>query len=440
MVLTLLAVSLVVFIVWYGRRARRRKNGPNGYRSSWRASFQSLQSQFTRPPSVRPDVRDSTYSFGAHTTNRHDRELEAGGVDRNTSVRSVMTLPTYSAVPRENEGVIGREGERAGMDTVVEFPETLDEDESRRDAEMESLYQIRLQRRQEAAERRERRDQRRQARDRGDFETLTRLRQEEAARERQREEEGSAAAMVRHHEGQSRDRRVSAVSYGDLGVARHDGSRVRANSNESDRPLLDTAESFGMSGPVRPWLSGESLGMHHRGRSSTTNLSVTSFGSDDHSGFDDDGSDFESIQLQQTHSRPQSSTRSRAHSRAVSGTRSRATSFGQPLTLTTTDLGDAIIPPEPPHYDTTDFEEAPPYTSPVRTRVTDVALHDTTTPLGDAPPYTSPVRTVPAEIAQPPSAASARGVPQLPAFERLPSIRINPSTPIEPRQRDFPNF
>ncbi|KAK8196024.1 hypothetical protein M8818_007176 [Zalaria obscura] len=44
------------------------------------------------------------------------------------------------------------------------------------------------------------------------------------------------------HQARPRDRRVSAVSYGDLGVARHDGSRVRANSNESDsRPLLDAA-------------------------------------------------------------------------------------------------------------------------------------------------------------------------------------------------------
>src|SRR5579871_4435863 len=40
----------------------------------------------------------------------------AAGIDRNTSVRSVMTLPAYSQAPKETEQVIGREGERAGMD------------------------------------------------------------------------------------------------------------------------------------------------------------------------------------------------------------------------------------------------------------------------------------------------------------------------------------
>ena len=72
--------------------------------------------------------------------------------DRNTSVRSVMTLPAYSQAPKETEQVIGREGERAGMDTVVEFPEDPAEEEARREEEMESLYQIRQARRQEVAE------------------------------------------------------------------------------------------------------------------------------------------------------------------------------------------------------------------------------------------------------------------------------------------------
>lgn len=380
---------------------------------------------------MRPDVRDSTYSLNLQVANAQNRELEAVAVDRHTSVRSVMTLPAYSAVPRENEGVIGREGERAGMDTVVEFPETVDEDEARRDAEMEELYRIRLERRREATQRQERRRNRQQAREEGDMETFRRLQREERLLTRRRDEEGSAA-MIRNHEGRSRDRRVSAVSYGDLGVARHDGSRVRANSNESDRPLLETAGAFGMSGPVQPWLSGESLGMHRRGRSSTTNLSVTSFGSDDHSGIDDDGSDFESVHLQQTSSRPDS--------RAVSATRSRATSFGVPLTLTTSNLDQVeshIATSDPPQYDVEDFEEAPPYTSPVRTRARDTIQPQTDTPR-EAPPYTSPVRTITLETPQT-QTETPRTAPQLPAIERLPSIRITEGTPIEPR-REFPDF
>ena len=50
-------------------------------------------------------------------------------VDRHTSVRSIMTLPAYSKSVRENEQVLGREGERDGIDVVLEQPETIDEEE-----------------------------------------------------------------------------------------------------------------------------------------------------------------------------------------------------------------------------------------------------------------------------------------------------------------------
>ncbi|CRK47287.1 hypothetical protein BN1723_007464 [Verticillium longisporum] len=124
-------------------------------------------------------------------------------IDRNTSVRSVMTLPAYRAQALENEQVIGREGERDGVDIVVENP-TAEEDEERREREMASL-----------------------------------------------------------------------VSYGDLGVARHDGTRLRANSNESERMgLLSDAASIAAtstrSGIISPM-------QHQRAASSG---SVLSFDSD----------------------------------------------------------------------------------------------------------------------------------------------------------------
>jgi len=421
-VVVVLAIAIISYIIVRGRRASRLQKGRDGYRNrtSWRDSIASTLAGFQTPPPVRPDVRESVnleIGRGAGAS-PHDVEA-AGGVDRQTSVRSVMTLPAYTSVPRDDEGVLGREGERAGMDTVVEFPESTEEEEARREEEMESLYQIRTQRRTEIAEREERRRQRREARQRGDHVTLRRLRHESMLRAGEMEDLASAT-MMSEHESRSRERRVSAVDYGALGLARHDGSRVRANSNDSDRPLLDAAGGLGMAGPARPWVSRESLGSHHRGRSSLSNLSMTSYGSDDHSGFDDSGSDMEEISLHQPRSRassrPSSRPVSRPHSRPATGTRSRATSFGQPLGIITTNLSQVqTIPPDPPQYEAAvEFEEAPPYTSPMATRVPALQL---------------PTQGQPATDDQ-------TGAPSLPTIERLPSIRITGETPTEA----FPDF
>ncbi|GAM89357.1 hypothetical protein ANO11243_073940 [Dothideomycetidae sp. 11243] len=277
-VITALIASILACLWYFNRRAKRRKQ-QQGVRKSWRQSIQSFTSTFSRPPPVRSDVRDSS---GSHAM--EDVETSAG-VDRNTSVRSVMTLPAYSAVPSDNEGVLGREGERAGMDTVVEFPETNVEEEERREAEMESLYQIRLARRREAEEREQRRQRRREARARGDETALATLRQE-SRRARQNREQSGSRILISEHESTPRSRRVSSVSYGNLGVARHDGSRVRANSEESHQPLLDMAGEIDISEPPRPWLSHETSSSHRRGRSSATNSSMHSYGSDEDSGWE----------------------------------------------------------------------------------------------------------------------------------------------------------
>ena len=209
------------------------------------------------------------------------------GVNRHASVRSVMTLPPYSHAPRETEEVIGREGERDGLDIVVEFPETADDEERQREEQMESLYQIRVARRQEVAEREARRQARRDARSRGDYATLERLRRES----RQRAEATSladgangtasvsAATLLAEHQSRGRDRRVSEVTYGDVGHVRHDGTRLRANSNDSERGgLLESAAAMG--GRSRGNSDAPSLGStlsqpHFRDRSVSSVLSIS---------------------------------------------------------------------------------------------------------------------------------------------------------------------
>jgi hypothetical protein len=298
------------------------------------------------------------------------------GVDRNTSVRSVMTLPAYSPAVRENERVLGREGERGGMDNVVELPETQDEEERQREEEMESLYQIRLARRVEAADREGRRQARREARARGDVQALAdiRRRAEEAA------DLSVSQMLIAEHQSnnRNRERRVSSVAYGDLGVARHDGTRLRANSSESDnRPLLDSAASIsGQSHRSRNTLEDDN-DTHHRGLSITSiSHSVDSRASEEYDFADASRSnsrsngngtsdEFEVVSLNP----------GRSHSGSHNGSRAATPSI------------------EIPQEDAPAYENPPNYESPVRTRA-----------------------------------------PLLPQLERLPSIQITPETgSTEPR-------
>jgi hypothetical protein len=224
-------------------------------------------------------MQDSREMSGAASTDPERGGNTQAGVDRNTSVRSVMTLPPYAYAPRENERVLGREGERAGMDNVIELPETQDDEDVRREGEMESLYQIRLARRVEAADREARRQARRDARARGDVQALAEIRRraEEAA------DLSVSQMLIAEHQSQTRqrERRVSSVAYGDLGVQRHDGTRLRANSTESDnRPLLDSAASIsGQSNRSRGYTNNTlDPNTHSRGLSIT---SIDSRASDD---------------------------------------------------------------------------------------------------------------------------------------------------------------
>lgn len=150
-----------------------------------------------------------------------------------------MTLPEYRAVPRPDQEVtIGREGERGGIDVVIEAPETADEEEQRREEHMQSLYEIRLARQLERAAERESAQNggRGSARSRGgNSSSATSL--------------AAALAAI-----QERERRLSEVSYAEVGLARPDGTRVRMSSETSDRdnlPLLDSGAPMGMENSIR---------------------------------------------------------------------------------------------------------------------------------------------------------------------------------------------
>ncbi|KAL9061284.1 MAG: hypothetical protein Q9162_000158 [Coniocarpon cinnabarinum] len=211
--------------------------------------FGSRNASGTLPTAVQQS-HSNTSITPLQTLNRTGRN--SGGIGNNydgttnqrASVRSIMTLPSYSADAREHEEIIGREGERAGMDAVIEFPEDESEEEARREADMLGMFQIRTRRREERDAREERRTRRREARARNDRDALEALR-----RESQRARQGSpsrptAAQMLDQHRKNQRGRRFASVDYGALGVARHDGSRIRANSTGSDRPLLPEAAAI----------------------------------------------------------------------------------------------------------------------------------------------------------------------------------------------------
>ena len=277
--------------------------------------------RYGQVPEQPAQSRDTAYhppagGQAAETSTEMDTANNTNGIQRDTSIRSIITLPAYSQSPNPTEQIIAREGERAGMDVVVEFPETAEEEESRREESMESLYQIRLRRRQEVAERQARREARRAARAQGNEARVEQLRMEsQRNRSSTNGSSRSASMLLREHRAQSRESRISRVNYASLGCVRHDGSRVRANSAESDsHPLLD--------GSARP-------SMHSRVDSIASLLSASST------------SDVDTLHLVSSH--PQYSRQS--------------------MSADDGDVGVLNIPP--PDYDNLDWGEAPAYTSPV---------------------------------------------------------------------------
>lgn len=351
-------------------------------------------------------------------------------VDRHTSVRSIASLPAYKPTARDTEQILGREGERAGIDVVIEFPETAEEEESRREEDMEALYQVRLARRTQAAEREERRRQRREARERGDTVTLEALRRESRARAESaaslnRPGGGSStnlanALIVEQVPPASRERRISSVSYADVGLARHDGSRVRASSDSDQHPLLEGAAPMG-NGPPRPSSPfAFTTPPHHHARHRNSSL--------------------QSISTINTIDLPSSSTQRPPHSRSVSGTSNLANT-----PETSADGGNDLPPPPPPDYDQIALSYESQSQPQPESRQAEIPPQEI---LEEAPPYESPISPIRRDLInnnsrQTPTSSpnqtrnSSDGIPpRLPSIRHLPAIEIIPASAVDEDDND----
>ncbi|XXH05358.1 hypothetical protein Hte_011784 [Hypoxylon texense] len=404
----LAALFVVVFLLWCFSRQKLRARLRNAKRGKYQqtADAESLDTTTTRGRRARNGASASNTSVAE--TNRNSTTQ----VDRNTSIRSIMTLPAYRTKANENEQVIGREGERDGVDVVVEYP-TAEEMENMRDEEMETLFQIRLARRRERAERDERQRRAQEARARGDAVALSEL----SARRRAAHAD-TTVDDLRDAYGQIKEKRqraVSSVSYHDLGVAQLNGTRVRANSHGSENVgLLSDAASIALS------TRSPSAQSHRRDRSASSVLSLDS--------------DFPSPALPSGGSTPRPGSN---HTRAGSS----------PEIIGEADLGDADMPP--PDYEdvslddvrsgaaTPMFNEPPPDYDPARGREQRLSAH-----VGDMVERmaeSGDLSTTDATHDDTSVRRSSRGVggaPQLPSLRigRLPEIVIEPSTAHPDRQ------
>lgn len=380
MIVIIFLITLLVVTYTFARRYRIQNRSPKYIPGSYlkqkwfawtpRSKYGQVgDGESGRNPSL---SANTAYNTAARETG--EAAATTDRVDRHTSVRSVMTLPPYSHAPRETEEVIGREGERDGLDMVVEFPETQEDEEHEREQQMESLYQIRLARRQEIADREARRQARREARAAGDYATLEQLR-----RESQQRAQGtslansangvasvSAATLLAEHQSRGRDRRISEVTYASVGRVRHDGTRLRANSDDSESGLLESAAGMGEhGGRSRGNSDAPSLGStleqpHFRDRSGSA-LSISTMASDlDH-------------HIPGTTTPPSTSRNARGSADsdpATSGTSNsspQASRFTPDASTGSDDVGEvrvleSVDTPLPPDYEHLDWGDAPAYT------------------------------------------------------------------------------
>lgn len=408
--ISLMVIGIVGIIVsaFYISRVRKGKRRPQ--KTSSPAAQGSLWNRILAPLS---GSRQREYQHASeddsaelHTTQRDVEQAPTNPtVDRNTSFRSVLTLPAYSQRASNSEQVIAREGDRDGMDVVVDLP-TEEENEARREEEMAALYQLRSTRREQHQERAELRRLREQARRDGDFNALVmaQVRTQAAT-----EDHGATVEELRREIERAKEnnrQRASSVSYADLGVARHDGTRIRANSQESERTgLLSDAANMGQRSRSR----ADSSMSHSRDISASSAVSLVS--------------DLPSPDL--TGSHPAGSEGPLA---------------GSSPELVGSDLG--VEPMPPPDYEDVPLEEG--------------GAHRSTTPSDEPPPdYPGPYRSASvrsqhnqasAETAQTPASnteggrAQGRGVggvPQLPSLRirHLPEIVVEPSS-AHPRDGD----
>ena len=291
------------------------------------------------------------------------------------------------------------------MDVVVDY-QTEQDLEALRETEMDALYQLRAARRQQVQEREELRRQRREAQQRQDYAALSDIRSRARAASNSNNDAVEELRRDIDQAKENRQRSASSVSYAELGVARHDGTRLRASSQESERMGL-LADAADMGNAPR---SGANSPMPQQLRSASPVISV-------------DG-DFPSPGLSRTQDRSSAASR-------LSYPGGRA---GSSPELVESDLGVEAMPP--PEYENVSLDD-------------DDNIARSTTPMHEPPPdYPGPYRSDsgrsqrsagrPASVGTHPSPdrddeARGRGVggiPQLPSLRigRLPTITVEPSS------------
>jgi hypothetical protein len=299
------------------------------------------------------DGQQTSHQLGQRASQQAHAErgtTASATVDRHTSVRSVLTLPAYSRAAAHTEQVLGREGDRDGIDVVVDNP-TQEDEEELREREMDALYQLRAARRQHNADRETLRMQRQEAQRSHNMAALNEIRARSRNATSQNNTQVDELRRGIDQAKENRQRSVSSVSYADLGVARHDGTRIRANSNDSERMgLLSDAASIAISG--RTGASSPQPPSHRRASS------VASM-----------DSDFPSPAL------PRNRDSQPPTPRRMSAAPGRA---GSSPELVESDLGVESIPP--PEYEDVSLDDG--------------NAHRSTTPLDEPPPdYPGPYRS-----------------------------------------------
>lgn len=266
----------------------------------------------------------------------------------------------------------------------------------------------------------------------------------------------SAAVLLAEHQSRGRESRVASVSYADIGHVRHDGSRARANSNESERGgLLEGAATMGEARAHHRVASGSSsffsvfTRAHGRNRS-TSSLSISTTTSDvDHAPH------LRSPPVAHGDHRRSSSGQINLPGHELSRMNNDATPTATPRSSqeashnnASNDIADYHIPPpiggpsftsQPPNYDP-HWAEAPAYQSPIAENNASFRRDlssSTSLPPNEQPSELHDNSATRATAA--PTSSISRYPPRLPSIKILPSISVEgatePNTPSSPVRR-----
>jgi hypothetical protein len=220
---------------------------------------------------------------------------------------------------------------------------------------------------------------------------------------------------------------VSSVAYGSLGEVRHDGTRLRANSNESERGgLLSGAAPMGENTGRARGLS-DATSMHSRDRSASA-ISISTMGSD--------------IDPQPT---PGSERRqSEDHqSGGTSNSSPTANRFTPDESTGSEDIGESRLQPSdldeanrPPDYEFLEWGDAPSYEAAVARRATAASRRSgapSRAPTNASVAPQLPQLNVPRISV---SGATEPNTPVSPSVQSAPSNTVSPTSPVATSNTD----